>query len=123
VSELLADHGVEVRTGTHPVMYENGALGIVPGEPIEVDAVVSLPQLEGRHIEGLPYDASGFVPFDPILRGGLWTGARPRYLFGWLGGGHGENLGRKRTSPLADRQPEPADRPLPDAVPRRAERS
>src|SRR4029079_10549955 len=29
-------------------------------------------------------------PLDPVLRGVLWTGAKPRYLFGWLGGGHGE---------------------------------
>jgi sulfide:quinone oxidoreductase len=29
-------------------------------------------------------------PFDPILRGVLWTGAGPRYLFGHLTGGHGE---------------------------------
>ena len=28
--------------------------------------------------------------FDPILRGVLWTGDEPRYLQGWLGGGHGE---------------------------------
>jgi sulfide:quinone oxidoreductase len=29
-------------------------------------------------------------PFDPILRGVLWTGEGPRYLFGKLTGGHGE---------------------------------
>ena len=28
--------------------------------------------------------------FDPILRGVLWTGEEPRYLQGWLDGGHGE---------------------------------
>lgn len=28
--------------------------------------------------------------FDPILRAVLWTGRAPRYLQGWLGGGHGE---------------------------------
>ena len=30
-------------------------------------------------------------PFDPILRGVLWTGEEPRYLQGWIGGGHGES--------------------------------
>lgn len=30
-------------------------------------------------------------PFDPLLRGVLWTGDRPRYLQGWIGGGHGED--------------------------------
>lgn len=29
-------------------------------------------------------------PLDPILRGVLWTGARPLYLSGYLSGGHGE---------------------------------
>jgi len=158
VAELLADHGIEVLTGTHPVSYENGALTVVPGEAIEADAVVSLPRLEGRHIEGLPYDADGFIPvddharvaglanvfavgdvtnfpvkqggiatqqadvaaekialelgceveanpLDPVLRGILWTGSKPRYLFGWLGGGHGE------TSVASERPPWPIDNP------------
>ncbi len=35
-------------------------------------------------------------PFDPILRGTLWTGGKPKFLYGRLSGGHGE------TSVLAD---------------------
>ncbi|HEU5254238.1 MAG TPA: FAD-dependent oxidoreductase [Solirubrobacterales bacterium] len=158
VAELLAAHEIEVLTGTHPVKYEDGALAVVPGERIEADAVVSLPRLEGRHIEGLPYGPDGFVPvddharvpgladvfavgdvtnfpvkqggiatqqadvaaeaialdlgceveanpLDPVLRGILWTGAKPRYLFGWLGGGHGE------TSVASERPPWPIDNP------------
>lgn len=158
VGALLAEHGIEVVTGTHPVKYEHGALAIVPGEEVEADAVVSLPRIEGRRIEGLPYDASGFIPIDdharivgvadafavgdvtnfpvkqggiatqqadaaaeaiaaelgcdveanpldPVLRGVLWTGAKPRYLFGWLGGGHGE------TSIASERPPWPIDNP------------
>lgn len=158
VATLLADHGVEVIANTHPVKFEQGALAIVPGEAIEADAVVSLPRLEGRQIEGLPYDGGGFIPvddharvqglshafavgdvtnfpikqggiatqqadaaaeaiaaelgceaeaspLDPVLRGVLWTGAKPRYLFGWLGGGHGE------TSIASERPPWPIDNP------------
>jgi sulfide:quinone oxidoreductase len=158
VAELLAQHDIEVITGTHPVKYEDGALAIVPGEELEADAVVSLPRLEGRRIAGLPYDASGFIPvddhlripglanafavgdvttfpvkqggiatqqadvavetiaaelgceveanaLDPVLRGILWTGTKPRYLFGWLGGGHGE------TSVASERPPWPIDNP------------
>lgn len=30
------------------------------------------------------------LAFDPLLRGVLWTGEEPRYLQGWIGGGHGE---------------------------------
>lgn len=29
-------------------------------------------------------------PIDPLLRGVLWTGEEPRYLEGWIAGGHGE---------------------------------
>jgi len=158
VAQLLADHGIEVLTGTHPVKYEDGMLSIVPGADIEADAVVSLPHLEGRRIEGLPYDPTDFIPvddhmrvpglpgvyaigdvtnfpvkqggiatqqadvaaeaialelgceveanpLDPVLRGVLWTGTKPRYLFGWLGGGHGE------TSVASDRPPWPVDNP------------
>lgn len=158
VAELLAENRIEVATGTHPVKYENGVLAVVPGEEIEADAVVSLPRLEGRRIEGLPYDPAGFIPvddqariigltdsfavgdvtnfpvkqggiatqqadvaaeaiaadlgcdidakpLDPVLRGVLWTGAKPRYLFGWLGGGHGE------TSVASERPPWPIDNP------------
>lgn len=158
VAELLADHDIDVIAGAHPVKYEDGQLAIVPGGPIEADAVVSLPRLEGRHIEGLPYDSDGFIPvddhariaglshayavgdvtnfpvkqggiatqqadaaaeaiavdlgcdaeanpLDPVLRGILWTGSKPRYLFGWLGGGHGE------TSVASDRPPWPIDNP------------
>lgn len=158
VAQLLADNGIEVVVGTHPVKYEGGLLSIVPGEEIEADAVVSLPRLEGRRIEGLPYDATDFIPvddhmrvpgvpnayavgdvtnfpvkqggiatqqadvaaeaiaaelgcevepnpLDPVLRGILWTGTKPRYLFGWLGGGHGE------TSVASERPPWPVDNP------------
>jgi sulfide:quinone oxidoreductase len=44
-------------------------------------------------------------PLDPVLRGDLWTGAKPRYLFGWLGGGHGE------TSVASERPQWPIDNP------------
>jgi sulfide:quinone oxidoreductase len=158
VAELLASQGIKVLTGTHPVKYEHRQLAIVPGEEIEADAVIALPRLEGRRIEGLPYDADGYIPvddharvpgvaqtyavgdvtnfpvkqggiatqqadvaaeaiatdlgceveanpLDPVLRGVLWTGAKPRYLFGWLAGGHGE------TSVASERPPWPVDNP------------
>ena len=136
VGALLRERGIEVR-------FEDGHLVTAPGEPFAVDAVVSLPKLEGRRIRGVLHDPDGFVrvddhcrvlkrerifaagdvtsfpvkqggiatqqadvvaeaiaadvgaaidpqPFDPMLRGVLWTGEEPRYLQGWLSGGHGE---------------------------------
>jgi sulfide:quinone oxidoreductase len=41
-------------------------------------------------------------PFDPVLRGVLWTGHEPRYLYGRPTGGHGE------TSSLSERPQWPA---------------
>jgi sulfide:quinone oxidoreductase len=149
VGELLAERGIEVVAGTHPVRFDRGRLEVAPGEPIEVDAVVSAPRLEGRRIAGVPHDSAGFIgtdehggvigmervyacgdvtafpvkqggiaaqqadaaaeaiaaelgadiepePFDPILRGTLWTGEQPKFLYGKLSGGHGE------TSTLSD---------------------
>jgi sulfide:quinone oxidoreductase len=154
VGGLLGKRGIGVLTGRHPVRFENGQLLTAPGDPFDVDAVVSLPRLEGRRIRGVPHDPDGFVgvdehcrvigrerifavgdvtsfpvkqggiatqqadvaaealaaqigldidpqSFDPMLRGVLWTGDRPRYLQGWLGGGHGE------TSSLSDEPPWP----------------
>ncbi|MDQ3725897.1 MAG: FAD-dependent oxidoreductase [Actinomycetota bacterium] len=158
VAEILRRSGVEVVTGAHPVKYERGALEVLSGEKIAADAAISLPRLEGRRIEGLPYDPSGFIPVDehsrvrgladvfavgdvtdfpvkqggiatqqadaaaeaiaaelgcevearplePVLRGVLWTGVKPRYLFGWFGDGDEE------TSVASERPPWPIDNP------------
>jgi sulfide:quinone oxidoreductase len=40
--------------------------------------------------------------FDPVLRGVLWTGNEPRYLQGWLAGGHGESSTMTTTPPWGD---------------------
>ncbi|MBW8060363.1 MAG: hypothetical protein FVQ78_08570 [Solirubrobacterales bacterium] len=64
VRRLLAERGVELVTGAHPVKFEDGELETAPGDPIEADAVVSTPRLEGRRIEGVPHDAEGFIPID-----------------------------------------------------------
>jgi sulfide:quinone oxidoreductase len=152
MTELLGERGIELIVGAHPVGFERGLLRIAPGEPVETEAVLSLPRLEGRRIEGVPHDADGFVvvdehcrvvgeerlfaagdvtafpvkqggiatqqadaaaasiaaeiagepapdPFDPVLRGVLWTGAEPRYLYGRPSGGHGEVSSLSRVSP------------------------
>jgi sulfide:quinone oxidoreductase len=151
MSRLLAERGIEVVAGVHPVEFDGGELRVAPGEAIEAEAVVSLPRLEGRRIDGVPHDEDGFVPvdehsrvagmegafaigdvtsfpvkqggiatqqadaaaeaiaaavgaeiepapFDPVLRGVLWTGEEPRYLYGRPAGGHGE-VSRLEQSP------------------------
>lgn len=143
MGELLAERRIRVLTSTRPVRFVDGRLEVVPGDGLAVDAVVSLPLLQGRRIRGVPHDEDGFIrtddhgrvldcerlfaagditafpvkqggiaaqqadavaeaiaadagaeidprPFDPLLRGVLWTGEEPRYLEGWIEGGHGE---------------------------------
>jgi sulfide:quinone oxidoreductase len=143
VGTLLSEQGIEVVAGAHPVEFDGTSLSVAPGDPVPAEAVVSLPRLEGRRIDGIAHDADGFVAidhqcrvvdldrvfaagdvtnfpvkqggiaaqqadvaaaaiaaelgadvetpdFDPVLRGVLWTGAEPRYLYGHLAGGHGE---------------------------------
>ncbi len=64
VGRLLAERGIEVVTRTHPVKFESGLLHVAPGRPIEADAVVSSPRIEGQQIAGIPHDRSGFIPVD-----------------------------------------------------------
>lgn len=143
VGELLGERGIGVLTGRHSIRFEDGQLLTAPGDPFDVDAVVSLPKLEGRRIRGVPHDPDGFVGvdehcrvigrdrifavgdattfpvkqggvatqqadvaaeaiaadlgcdveagvLDPVLRGVLWTGAKPLYLSAHLSGGYGE---------------------------------
>ncbi len=68
VRELLSERGIELLGGAHPVEFDDGLLHVTSGEPIEADAVISGPQLEGRRISGVPCDESGFVAVDEHSR-------------------------------------------------------
>jgi sulfide:quinone oxidoreductase len=68
VSELLATLGIQVETSVTPVLFEEGVLRLAAGRPIEADAVVALPQLEGPRPPGIPHDEHGFVPTDEYGR-------------------------------------------------------
>jgi sulfide:quinone oxidoreductase len=79
MGELLRERGIEVIGGVHPVAYEDGRLSVAPGDPIATEAVVSLPRLEGRRIDGLPTDPEGFLLVDEHCR---VAGARDVYAAG-----------------------------------------
>jgi sulfide:quinone oxidoreductase len=68
MAELLARRGIAVVTGAHAVNVSDGLLHISPGEPIAVDQVISLPDVEGRRIGGIRTDADGFVAVDEFSR-------------------------------------------------------
>jgi sulfide:quinone oxidoreductase len=62
VSELLAQAGIEVITGTRAEL-SGDVLTLEPGgRQVRYDRVVTLPRLDGPAIDGLPGDVNGFLP-------------------------------------------------------------
>lgn len=81
------------------------AAGDVTAFPIKQGGVAS--QQADAIAEAIAADAGANLdpePFDPVLRGVLWTGEGERYLYGRPTGGHGE------ASSLSDEPPWPAQR-------------
>jgi sulfide:quinone oxidoreductase len=68
MASLLAEQGVGLVTGARPAAFEAGRLQLAAGASIETEAVVSLPRLEGRRIDGLPAGPDGFLPTDRHCR-------------------------------------------------------
>lgn len=68
MARLMSERGIDLIAGVHPVEFDGERLWVAPGDPIETDAVVSLPRLEGRHVDGLPHDEDGFLRVDEHCR-------------------------------------------------------
>jgi sulfide:quinone oxidoreductase len=68
VAQLLAVHGVGVRTDTPVQEHAGGRLWLDRGSALVVDRVVALPRLVGPHVRGVPADPLGFVPVDDFTR-------------------------------------------------------
>lgn len=64
VRKLLKEQAIELHTGRHPVKFENGELLLAPSGELIADRVVTLAELKGPHIAGLPTDQDGFIPVD-----------------------------------------------------------
>jgi len=64
IQELLELRGVQVVTGVAATAWQDGLLTVAGGAAIDADAAVSLPQLLGPALEGIPHDGAGFVPTD-----------------------------------------------------------
>jgi sulfide:quinone oxidoreductase len=62
--DLLADRGIALRAGTRAEGIEDGELHLHPGGALEAGCVVTLAELEGPALPGLPCDAAGFIPVD-----------------------------------------------------------
>jgi len=68
VAPLLRSLGIQVRTSLRPASIEKRALVMVGGVKVFVDQVVTLPELEGPWLSGLPSDNRGFIPVDSYGR-------------------------------------------------------
>lgn len=64
VRELCNARGIRLRTATRVLSFQKGSVKLDPGEDVEADEVVALPELEGEAIGGLPHDDAGFIPVD-----------------------------------------------------------
>ena len=65
VRALLMDRGMKLLTGCRPAVVYEGHLAVEPGGSVPADRVVSLPQLRGPFLPGLPHSDEGFIPTDP----------------------------------------------------------
>jgi sulfide:quinone oxidoreductase len=69
VAELLDAAGVELHTGAVASITADGsAVQVGGGAPLELDRIVATPMLEGPRLDGVPYDAAGFIPVDEHCR-------------------------------------------------------
>jgi sulfide:quinone oxidoreductase len=68
VGELLAGQGIEVMTGATPVRFSDGVLTVSPSASIAVDAVITMPTMQGRQIAGIPHDLDGYICVDAHCR-------------------------------------------------------
>ena len=64
VREILEAWHVRLRTSSRPSVVRDHALVLADGDEIRVDTVVTLPQLVGPRLDGLPHDEHGFIPVD-----------------------------------------------------------
>jgi len=65
---LLADRGIALRAGVCAEKIQSGKLHLQPSATLDVDEVVTLAQLEGPALPGLPCDAAGFIAVDEHSR-------------------------------------------------------
>jgi len=65
---LLADRGIALKAGAYAEKIQDGELHLHPRAAIEVDHVVTLAQLDGPAVPGLPSDAAGFIAVDEHSR-------------------------------------------------------
>ncbi|HEX5900494.1 MAG TPA: FAD-dependent oxidoreductase [Solirubrobacteraceae bacterium] len=64
VAQLLDAHGIEFTSHARAVAADAGELALDDGRRIATTAVVTLPNLVGRRVPGIPQDSEGFIAVD-----------------------------------------------------------
>jgi sulfide:quinone oxidoreductase len=64
---FIEDAGIELLTSTEAIVSETGGTVVIPGRRFQADAIVSLPQLIGPYLDGLPADQDGFITTDEYM--------------------------------------------------------
>jgi sulfide:quinone oxidoreductase len=64
IRTLLDDRGIALHSGFVATAFDGRELQLLPRKSLETDAVVALPTLRGRRIDGVPQTRDGFVVVD-----------------------------------------------------------
>jgi sulfide:quinone oxidoreductase len=64
VTKKLREADIALYTNERAVSFGDGIITTASGATIEADRAVSIPQLSGHPIDGLPHDDQGFLPID-----------------------------------------------------------
>ncbi|MGZ6637510.1 MAG: NAD(P)/FAD-dependent oxidoreductase, partial [Solirubrobacteraceae bacterium] len=68
IREMLTTRQVRLKTSSRPSLVRGRALVLAGGGEIYADRVVTLPELVGPRLHGLPHDQHGFIPIDRHCR-------------------------------------------------------
>ncbi|MGZ4195295.1 MAG: NAD(P)/FAD-dependent oxidoreductase [Solirubrobacteraceae bacterium] len=64
IEPMLRAQGVTLRTSSRPALVRPRAMVLAGGAELYVDRVITLPQLDGPRLPGVPHDQHGFIPVD-----------------------------------------------------------
>jgi sulfide:quinone oxidoreductase len=64
IKPMLEAHGVRLRTSSRPEFLRPTSMVLAGGAQVYADRVITLPQLEGPGLPGVPHDRHGFIPVD-----------------------------------------------------------
>jgi sulfide:quinone oxidoreductase len=64
IEPMLRAQGVRLRTSCRAALVKPRTMVLAGGAKLHVDRVITLPQLDGPRLPGVPHDQHGFIPVD-----------------------------------------------------------